>query len=272
MIRVDRLEIDQLGAIGSNANPSFSGIVAGECKGDVWVDDLEQPTLALVYSSSVGGFCILGKPEQQQTYVQFKSFLDNELFAQVRERGDHYFEFSVADPEAEKAILALFSHVKVDWEYEHTYQKSTVAAEERTNNYGPYTIHNVDGAFLERMNAGQITNSIMISKRILGAWGSNEAFLSKGLAYAALHGEEIAAVVIGTAYYNKMLPIDIETLATHQRQGLAHQLTVRFADACVRKGSIPHWNCMESNTGSWRTALKAGFTLVHKQYVYWFSI
>ncbi|WP_152396010.1 hypothetical protein [Paenibacillus guangzhouensis] len=76
MIRVDRLDAAQIGAIVSDETPSFSGIVAGECKGDIWVNDLEQPTLAVVYSSAVGGFCTLGRPEEQETYLRFRAFLD----------------------------------------------------------------------------------------------------------------------------------------------------------------------------------------------------
>jgi len=272
MFRVDKLDVSQFGTIVRDENPSFSGIVAGECKGEVWVDDLEHPTLALVHSSSVGGFCILGEPEQQETYTYFNHFLEKELFPWLRARGVDYFEFSVAQTHAEKAILALFSDKTLDQEYEHTYQKSTVSTEEAAVNYGEYSIHCVDEAFLARMNADHFTNSAMIRNRILGAWGSEETFLSKGLAYAAVHRDEIVAVIMGTAFYNKMLPIDIETAAEHQRQGLAHQLTLHFADACVRRGLLAHWNCMESNTGSSRTALKAGFTFLHKRYVYWFPI
>jgi len=272
MIRVDKLDAAHIGAIVSDENPSFSGIVAGECKGDIWVNDLERPTLALVYSSAVGGFCILGRPEQQAAYLSFKTFLTDELFPWLKARGIHDFEFSVADPKAEEAILALFSDKSIHREYEHTYQRSTGFDGERVDTYGAYTIHAVDGSFMERMKVGQFANCEMIRKRILGSWGSDEVFLHKGLAYAASHEDEIVAVIMGTAYYNQMLPIDIETAMEHQRQGLAHQLTVHYVEACARRGMIAHWNCMESNTGSWRTALKAGFTFLRKQYVYWFAI
>ncbi len=169
-------------------------------------------------------------------------------------------------------MLALFSDKSIDREYEHTYQRSTIFSEERPTIHGAYAIHGIDEVFLKRIKTGQCKNSEMIRKRILGSWGSDEAFLSKGLAYAALHGDEVVAVIMGTSYYNQLLPIDIETAAVHQRQGLAHQLTLHYAEACARRGLIAHWNCMESNTGSWRTASKAGFTFLRKQYVYWFAI
>lgn len=33
--------------------PSFSGIVSGECKGNLWVDKIDCPTIALAASYSV---------------------------------------------------------------------------------------------------------------------------------------------------------------------------------------------------------------------------
>lgn len=51
----------------SEDNPSYSGILAGKCKGDIWVDDAKNPELALVYSNAVGGFAILGEPKNNVT-------------------------------------------------------------------------------------------------------------------------------------------------------------------------------------------------------------
>ena len=49
MFKVDKLNIKTIGNIIYEDSPSFSGIVAGECKGDIWVDDVEVPSIALVY-------------------------------------------------------------------------------------------------------------------------------------------------------------------------------------------------------------------------------
>ena len=75
MIKVEKLENSNMKAVLYEDSPSFSGIVAGECKGNLWVDDIENPSLAMAYSFAVGDYSILGEPQKESAYKQFYSFL-----------------------------------------------------------------------------------------------------------------------------------------------------------------------------------------------------
>lgn len=55
-------------AVTLDTCPSFSGIVAGVCKGELWVDDGDRPALALVYSRSVGGYAFFGNLHKEGAY------------------------------------------------------------------------------------------------------------------------------------------------------------------------------------------------------------
>lgn len=68
MFKVDRLSPRAIDNLVYGNSPSFSGIIAGECKGEIWVDDICNPSLALVFSFAVGGYSILGSlPIQKST-------------------------------------------------------------------------------------------------------------------------------------------------------------------------------------------------------------
>ena len=43
LFKVNKLSAEAINKITYENSPSFSGIVAGECKGDIWVDDMENP-------------------------------------------------------------------------------------------------------------------------------------------------------------------------------------------------------------------------------------
>lgn len=93
MIKVDGLHrIKNYHKITNDLCPSFSGIVAGECKGNLWVDDIENPNIAIADSYAVGSFAFLGDIKSHAEYKNVKTFIDVELFPTLKAKGIHYFE------------------------------------------------------------------------------------------------------------------------------------------------------------------------------------
>ena len=80
---------------------------------------------------------------------------------------------------------------------------------------------------------------------------NNKKFLSKSVAYAAMIESVISAVIVGTARYQDVIPIDIETKVEHRKKDLASTLTQYFVNECIEKGFVAQWNCIESNI-AWR--------------------
>jgi len=250
-------------------SPSYSGIVAGECKGDVWIDNKLNPTLALVYSSAVGGFSIMGDPDDTSTYDDFIKFLRDKLFAELKSKGIDYFEFSVESKRAEDHILKLFSNERMNQEDEYFYRKSWTS--EITEN-DEYTITQIDTEFIERLQAGKYENPEFLSERLLESWGTYEQFSSKSLAYVATQESSIIAVIVGTARYQNVIPVDIEIKEDHRKKGLATTITQYFVNECVDRGLVVQWDCVDSNIASRNTVEKMGFKLIKKKPVYWFGI
>ncbi|MBP7175136.1 MAG: GNAT family N-acetyltransferase [Thermoclostridium sp.] len=250
-------------------SPSYSGILAGECKGDVWVHQLENPELAMVYSNSVGGFSILGEPKNHSVYDDFHQFLREVFFAELINKGFGGFEFSVESPIAEKYLLNLFSDKRIHQEDEYFFRSS---AGGRLQAMYEYSIVRVDADFIDRLSASEFDHPEMVTDRILQSWETYEQFFKRSLAFAAVSGKSIAAVIAGTARYQNIIPIDIETREEHRRKGLANALTKYFVNACMENGLTAQWNCVDSNIASRKTAIKAGFQFLKKRPFYWFAI
>lgn len=269
MEKVISTDLSKYSNILNTDSPSFSGIVAGECKGDVWVDNIANPTLALVYSYTVGGFSIMGTPKDASVYDDFIEFLREKLFFELKSKGINYFEFSVESKSTEDYILKQFSNESMNQEDEYFYRKYDAKETEEIDHYN---IVQVNQEFIRKLQAGVYDNPEILSERLLVSWGNFEKFLAKSVAYVATIETSIVAVIVGTARYQDVIPIDIETKAEHRKKGLASILTQFFVKECVDRGIIAQWNCVDSNIASRKTVEKAGFKFMKKKPYYWFGI
>jgi RimJ/RimL family protein N-acetyltransferase len=96
--------------------------------------------------------------------------------------------------------------------------------------------------------------------------------MNKSVAYCTIFDNRIVAVLVGTASFNKVIAIDIETEEKHRRMGLAYAMAVEFVADCLKTDYIPQWDCIESNPSSYNLAEKLGFEKIHENTVYWFTI
>lgn len=250
-------------------SPSFSGIIAGICKGEIWVDRLVDPRLALVYSYAVGSFSIMGSPEDASVYNDFYKFLRDELFMELKSKGIKDFEFSVESENAKDHVLEIFSHENILQEEEYSYRKNDGCKLQAVDGY---TIAPVDWKLIKQFREGSLENPEFLNERLLESWETYEIFVDRSIGYVALDEKSIVGVIIGTARYHNVIPIDIEIDKGHRKKGLALTLTNHFVKGCVESGLVPQWDCVESNIGSRKTAEKAGFKLFKREPVYWFGI
>ena len=271
MLKVEKLRSNAINNLTYTDSPSFSGIIAGECGGDIWVDDTENPKIALVYSFAVGSFSILGEPTDLETYGKFKTFMEEKMFPELKSKGINYFEFSIESEEAKPYILEIFKDRTIQTEDEYKFRRNVRFNESASISDG-YEIFRVDTKLLERLESGDFDNHEFLSERLLESWDTYESFINGSVAFVAVIEKRIVAVIIGTARFNNIIPVDIETEDNHRNKGLASTLTYYFVNECIDNGLIVQWDCMDSNIASQRIAKKANFQFLKKDTVYWFKI
>jgi RimJ/RimL family protein N-acetyltransferase len=258
-------------AITNEFCPSFSGIVAGECAGELWVDDLEHPRLALAYSYPVGGYAFLGNFATEEAWSNTQAFIMEEHLPWLKAQGVSAFEFSIESEELREPLLRMFADKTIQQEQEYRYRKSDwLNLPLRLPN--ALTFQAVDDAFWHLIGEGLVENAELLSGRLLESWGSYNKFAKRSLAYCIMDGQRIVAVIVGTARFNDVIPIDIETESEYRSKGLGLVLAQAFVNGCAEKGLTAEWDCMESNPASQRVAAKAGFSLVKQGDVFWFAL
>lgn len=199
LFKVNKLSSRAIDKITYDDSPSFSGIVAGECKGDMWVDDVENPNIALVGSFAVGGFSILGEPSNVEVYSKFKDFMIEDMFYKLKSKGVNYFEFSIESEKTKPYILDIFCNKVIQIEDEYIFRKNDKYNESITVPDG-YKIFKVDSNFLGKLDSDVFDNQEFLVERLLESWGTYDDFLKKSVAFVAANQNIIVAVIIGTAW------------------------------------------------------------------------
>ncbi|MDF2905463.1 MAG: acetyltransferase, gnat family [Herbinix sp.] len=272
MILIDRNnKITNVNKVVSEKSPSFSGIVNQDCKGKLWVDNMEVPRIAIVESFAVGSFAFLGVNEFIKDFVHIKMFLENELYCYLKKTGRECFEFSIESESIRDNILDLFKDKSIQTEKEFSFRAYVIpTCDQRIPR--EYQIRKVDNTLWNMMQEGKYENTDFITNRLLGSWHSFEDFMSKSIAYCTVWNNRIVAVMIGTACYNNVIAIDIETEEKHRRIGLSYTMAVEFIADCHKNDYIPQWDCIESNLNSYNLARKLGFEKINESTVYWVNI
>lgn len=248
--------------------PSFSGILSGIAKGDYWLNDRNDPTVAVIYSYCVGGCGILGKVTDEQ---EFERFLKTRVFIELKKKGINEFEFSSENNSIYEHILKIFCYKKIMSEEEYSYRIDT-GIETSSTVPDIYQIVEVDKNFLGQLRERAIMGSHILLERIDNSWDDEEAFLKNSLAYVTLHQKSIVGVIFGSARYDKYVDIDIETCKEHRNKGIASGMTNAFVNKCIEKGYVAQWDCVDSNTASKALAEKCGFKMFKVRPYYWFDI
>lgn len=251
--------------------PSFSGIVADECKGELWVDHTGWPNIAIVNSYAVGGFAFLGHIQSDEAYNVTQVFIYKKLFPLLKSKGIDDFEFSLESENLREHILKMFAYKEIHFEKEFHYIKRGKYPDPM-NLPEPYSIHEVNHEFWNLIRETNIKNPELITERILASWQSIDHFFKRSLSFCIMCADKIVAVIVGTARFNDVIAIDIATETEHRKKGLALMLTQTFVNECVDRGLTPQWSCVESNLASRELVEKAGFEFLKQNKVYWFRI
>ncbi len=271
MTKVDSLRVKKFENVTYEDCPSFSGIVAGECKGNLWVDNIDNPEIAIADSYAVGSFAFLGNINNDNEYMILEKFIKNDIFKYQKQREINYFEFSIHNDSLKPYILKMFNDKVIQSEREYSYRRNGHINQVYSLPES-FKMHKVNIDLWEKVTNGVFKNESFLTKRLLESWGSFDNFEKKSVAFCITYLDRIAAVIVGTAKFKSVIPIDIETDDEFKNKGLGYFLTIEFVNECINKGLIAQWDCVESNLISRKLAEKAGFKLFKENEVFWFEI
>ena len=90
-------------------------------------------------------------------------------------------------------------------------------------------------------------------------WKSKELFLSEGIGYALMNGEDIVSIAFSSCKFENVLEIGVETSEKYRNMGFAKYVCNELLSYCQKNNYSPIWACRLENTGSYLLAKSLGF-------------
>lgn len=254
---------------GDQVNIEIRAIAAGNSPGWVFVDNYTQPQTALIFSSSQCGFYFLGQENNPLFIQELYSTLET-LVPKMADLGLEYFEYSGTSLEWESRLEDLFAHKDYSKSDQHVYIYPNLATGDIPNpQEGPgYTVEEITRELLSNKDI----DTTYVEKNILDWWDSRDMFFQLGAGYCVVCDNKTVATCFTSFAAGKHWGLGVYTHPDYRQRGFAKETGIMMTRRCQAKQIQPYWDCMESNTPSWRLAKSLGFSLGYVYQVYDFKL
>lgn len=236
--------------VSSNA---FLSVIDGYSPGAVFVDDLENPITALIWSKGVSGFGVAGKRLSEYFTMNFQTFLSDYLVPFLKEQGHTRFEVNCINEALNHPFFELISEENPDKWDQNLYAYDNLNQEHRNGQ------HEKEACIVNRELLESPVNTDLIKETITQYWDSLDEFYLHGIGYCCL--EDNTAVSLGYTSFisDSFYEIGIETLECYRKKGYAYIASRTVLDEVLSRGKEPFWECSADNIASAKTAEKHGF-------------
>ncbi|MGD2248851.1 MAG: GNAT family N-acetyltransferase [Candidatus Methanofastidiosia archaeon] len=246
-------------------NIRVMSVIERNTKGRIWVDNIKNPSSALVWSY-FDIFSLGGNEKNEQFNYALEQFILENIVPEAQSIGLHYFAVQLHPVDTwEKIIREIFARpLEINYEYCFAFNYGLYQKFSRVNTPSHGVLVQVDADFLEK----GVTNPLRTE--ITETWDSLDAFMQKGVGVCLVLHDEIVCRCISRHVAGNHHNMSIFTAKEHRKRGFATLTAQTFIDICLSRGLIPVWMADEDNTASIRIAEKLGFEKTGKYPDYYF--
>lgn len=251
--------------LDGNKNVVIDGVIKGNTRGKIFVNDLESPAVALVWAQNEMFYLFGAKHEG--FYSELESFIIKEIKPEALQIGEDCFNLEILPDPAQVNLNEYFSnHLQIGQRVPFSFDKQQFIGKfpgiDTTVPNG-YILMEIDPVVLELDTEGLIT------AEITKFWRSVDEFLHKGIGYCVIYQNEVVATCISVSFNGYDHEIGINTDAAHRGKGLATAMAAKFIDTCLGREELPHWTTEDFRLDSIAIARKLGFEQLPNYYVYY---
>ncbi len=237
---------------------AVQSLIQGHSPGVIWVDDPQNPTLALSLTSE--DYLIAGDPDNMEHVQKMGRFLREEIFNGRQNPFDFDSMTLGFTPQGwEKRLKDMIPTHEPERVLRYHYLARKNQYDWRQALPEGYTLYKLDAAIL----GGQgpvIPDVLQDFCDIDEMWKSQEVFLKRGGGMAVVHENQVVSWCVADLVTDDVVEVGIITLPAYRQRGLgAIAAAAMVEDALERGYSAVSWQCNQDNVGSWKTAEKAGF-------------
>ncbi len=244
---------------------AIQSIFEGFIDGEIYVDNIDLPKVALLLHPNIRNFHLAGKEIDDSAIESLRNFLETELFPRYPEKQgknilvhseDHLFDKLHQIFDNLEQIKKCFYVLEDLDEYSFSVELPS-----------DYAFAKIDRELFERSD---LINYNIIPGWIEGTWSKKEHYFSRGFGYSATFKDEEIACVVFSCYASKQMDeceLGVITYEKHRQKGLARSTISKTINHCkeVEMKRIS-WHCRDSNIPSKKTAETVGFKLKKNGY------
>lgn len=254
---------------GELINLEIKSVVEGYNPGWVFVDDIENPKTAMVWSKGIEGFYFVGDANNKEFNNYINTYINNEVVSRAKKLGLLYFEFSGTSVEWEENFEVIFKEKYLNKSKQFVYKNKNIESkyfkdlklEEEFN--------------IRKVNADLLQNKQydlkFVESAIYSWWDSLEEFINHGIGFCILHNDTAVCSCVASFMISNSMESHIETIDKYRRKGLATRAVGEFLKYCKKNQYTPYWDCMEKNFGSRALAEKFGYQKEFEYQLYSFK-
>ncbi|MFS1518825.1 GNAT family N-acetyltransferase [Bacillus sp. SCS-151] len=251
-------------------NIEIKGVVQGYNPGCVFVDNILNPTTAMVWSKSIAGFYFIGNENNIRFNKSINEYIDSNIAPRTRELGLNHFEFSGTSPKWGIAFKSIFKKRNLVQSKQLTYKYKCKedSVLENLKMQDKFEMVKINHQLFHR----KINNIDFVKSIILDWWSSLEDFIHHGVGYCMMDGELIVSCCISSCVTHDSMGSHTLTVEEYRKNGLAKILINEFLEHCRDHKLEAYWDCMDENLGSRMLAESCGYKKEFEYNLYSFKI
>jgi len=267
MIKVDKNKYDEFLGLFDELSWHLSSlaVLEGNNPGELYISDNKDRSSAFLISPE--GCYLAGNPDNKTFNVSLKKFFEGDF---LRKWKTEEFEL-VFNPKWESTAFWIFQKRPL-FKYNrfHYTIKISDFNWHRLDIGDKFKPISLKPDFVK--NNLKISNMDHINKWILNNWGNYDNFKKRGFSFYILVNNPVLSWSVCDCIYQDRCEIGIHTDPKHRKQGLASNVVNAMLNHAFKSGIKEiGWHCAADNTGSYKTAEKAGFTKEREYYAYFGS-
>ena len=245
-------------------NLGIEAILSGKVKGDVYVDDLENPLTVCMFDG-VHHFYMGGNEKNQDFNSSLSKLIINDIFPKIKNEGKEvdYFFFYDDSSECERELEIALKDIypgKTYRRYYNFYAGDPVLSLDMPEGF---KLRKVDSELMENTD---LDNAEEIQQwAFTESWSGKEDFLKNGFGFCIIKDKNIVSWCMADHVFNENCEIGVETDEDFREKGLGTRVVSACVDYCLSEGmNRIGWSCFDSNEASYALAEKVGFKMYKK--------
>ncbi|MFM9280257.1 GNAT family N-acetyltransferase [Paenibacillus jiagnxiensis] len=233
-----------------------SSVIDGNTRGEIYVDDIEDPKTGIIYGIGFEVLCS-GDPRDASFHREIANLFVHKLIPNARTYGMPGINVYFPSESWKRALQwALSDRLELMTVRKRFYTFDPANRSPRKEIQTQSGLKQIDESLL---NDDLLNNRDALLQWIRLSWRSIGDFARKGIGYCIVEDGTIASWCLSVFASGNQLEFALFTDEAFRNKGYAKMVSAACVEYCLENGRLPLWVCDDDNLSSIRVAEKIGF-------------